>query len=101
VEKSGSRVTFRFAGGQTEAGMGFADHTPYFFKVEWRAGTARLRIFGGENESASVRLDISTGYSGPYNPPEHSVVIGALQARSLTDARISNLYIGPNARPVP
>lgn len=98
------RVVFEFhtpAGGamaQT-AGMGWTDHFPYLFKVEWRGGTARLRVFDGATESAPVKVDLAVNYGAPYNPSDHVVVIGTLHGDSLKDQRVSALWIGPTARP--
>jgi hypothetical protein len=101
VEKSGSRVIFRFLGGQTETGTSFIDNAPYFFKIEWRGGTARLRVSFGQTEGSTPQVDITTSYAAPYNPSSHTVLLGAIRDRSLTDARLSNLYVGPYPRPVP
>lgn len=83
------------------SGLGWQDNRPYFFKLEWRGGTARLRVFSGENESAPVFADVSSTYTAPWNAPNPNVVIGSLAGDSHWDIRVSKLYIGPYARPMP
>ena len=98
------RIRFEFrtpAGGNAAqtGGLSWTDHFPYLFKVEWRAGTARLRVFNGGSESSPVKVDLSVNYGAPYSPPEHLVVIGSLHNDSLKDMRVSSLWIGPTPRP--
>ncbi len=101
----GGTMRFEFrtpaAGSVLNSGnQNWVDGASYFLKVEWRAGTARLRVFNGENDAASVKLDLSTTYGAPYNPGNHTVVFGSLTGGTLRDVRISRVYIGPNPRPI-
>jgi hypothetical protein len=82
------------------SGLGWVDNSPYFFKLEWRGGTARLRVFSGENESAPGFADVSTSYTAPWNAPNPNIIIGSLGGDSHWDIRVSRLYIGPYARPM-
>jgi hypothetical protein len=97
------RFEFRTPAGGNALNSGnhdWVDGATYFLKVEWRAGTARMRVFNGENEAAGVKLDLSTTYGAPYNPANHTVVFGSLTGGTIRDVRISRVYIGPNPRPV-
>lgn len=81
-------------------GLGWQDNRPYFFKLEWRSGTARLRVFSGENDSSAVFVDLSSSYTAPFNAGNPNVIIGSLMGDSLRDFRVSRLYISPFPRPV-
>jgi hypothetical protein len=98
------RVRFEFrssnSGGSADsAGQSWQDHFPYLVKLEWRGGTARLRVFNGDSEGAGTKVDLTTQYTAPYNPGSHTVVIGSLHNDSMRDMRVSRVYIGPGARP--
>lgn len=98
-------VRFEFRNNNTggdaaSGGQAWRDHFPYFVKLEWRGGNARFRIFEGETESASSKIDLSTSYTGQYNPANHTIVIGSLYNDTMRDVRVSRVYIGPNPRPV-
>jgi len=80
-------------------GLDWQDLRPYYFKLEWRGGNVRLRVYLGENDSAPVFADVSTGYTGTYNPAAHNVIIGSLSNDSHRDIRASRLYVGPGPRP--
>jgi hypothetical protein len=100
--RESGKLVLRFMSGVAESGgIGWHDHQPYYFKLEWRGGTARLRVFFGENEGAPLVADISTSYSGTYSPPNHAVVVGSLVNDTFRDVRISWLYAGPGPRPQP
>jgi len=102
----GGKMVFQFAsqgnaGNAVETGgLTWVDLRPYYFKLEWRAGTARLRVFSGENETAPQLVDLSTTYTAPYAAGTPNVIIGSLLNDSLRDIRVSRLYIGPFPRPV-
>lgn len=102
----GGKMVFQFAsqgnaGNAVETGgLTWVDLRPYYFKLEWRAGTARLRVFSGENETAPQLVDLSTTYTTPYAAGTPNVIIGSLLNDSLRDIRVSRLYIGPFPRPV-
>ncbi|HXH05042.1 MAG TPA: hypothetical protein VNI83_00470, partial [Vicinamibacterales bacterium] len=105
VEKpDASRVVLEMVSqnsGQTvEAGVGWEDHRPYFIRLEWRGGTARLRIHRGENAAAPVVAELSTSYTQPYSPANHVVLVGSLAGTTMKDVRYSRLYIGPGPRPI-
>jgi hypothetical protein len=98
------RVRFEFrtpSGGNVAqtGGMSWTDHSPYLVKLEWRGGTARLRIFNGSTESAGVKVDLSVSYGGSYTPGNQVVVLGSLHNDTLKDIRISSFWVGPTARP--
>jgi hypothetical protein len=100
--RESGKLVLRFMSGVAESGgIGWHDHQPYYFKLEWRGGTARLRVFFGENEGAPLVADLSTSYSGTYSPPNHAVVLGSLVNDTFRDVRISWLYAGPGPRPQP
>ena len=102
----GGKVVFQVASqnnvaGQVESGgISWEDHRPYFFKLEWRAGTARLRVFFGENDGAPAIVDLTNSYTAPYNASNPNIIIGSLMGDSLRDIRVSRLYISPFPRPV-
>jgi hypothetical protein len=81
-------------------GLDWDDNRPYYFKVEWRAGTARVRVFRGENEAAPIFADVSVTFSGAYSPGSHNIIVGSMINDSYRDIRASRLYIGPGPRPV-
>lgn len=80
--------------------LDWQDLRPFYFKLEWRSGTARLRVYLGENDAAPLFADVSTPYTGTYNPGSHNVIIGSLSNDSHRDIRASRVYIGPGPRPV-
>jgi hypothetical protein len=101
----GQRLLVMWTAGGTSAtaatgGLDWADHRPYYFKIEWRAGTGRVRVFLGETESAPTFADVSVGYPGAYSPSAHNIIVGSLMNDSYRDIRASRLYIGPGPRPV-
>jgi hypothetical protein len=96
------RFEFHTPGGGNAAqtgGMSWTDHRPYLFKIEWRGGTARLRVFDGSNESARTKVDLSVTYGGSYNPGNQVVVAGSMHNDTLKDMRVSSLWIGSTPRP--
>lgn len=98
-------VRFEFRSNHTgnsadSPGQAWQDHFAYLVKLEWRGGTARLRVFNGETEAAATKVDLSAQYTAPYSPASHTVVIGSLHNDSMRDMRVSRVYIGPGTRPV-
>jgi hypothetical protein len=85
---------------QVSGGNGWDENVPYYFKLEWRGGTARIRVFNGTNETGGVKVDLSTSYTAPWNAANPVITIGSLDGDTMRDLRASNLYIGPYARPV-
>jgi hypothetical protein len=100
VEKRGGELRFNFAGSETATGFGFVDNTDYYFKIEWRGGTARLRVYRGTNDGGSPVSELSVGYGAPYGATAPSVTLGARTGDTMRDVRFRRLYIGQNARPV-
>jgi hypothetical protein len=101
----GERLLVTWTAGGTSAtaasgGLDWDDHRPYYFKIEWRAGTARVRVFLGETEAAATFADVSVGYPGAYSPASHNILVGSVMNDSYRDIRASRLYIGPGPRPV-
>jgi hypothetical protein len=99
----GGRIAFQFAGGATvyTGGIGWADRRDYFFRLEWRAGSARLRVFNGTSASGGPFVDLSTSYGAPFNATAPVVTIGARTGSVCEDIRVRRLYIGaPDNRPV-
>lgn len=97
----GGRIAFQFAGGATvrTGSIGWADRRDYFFKLEWRAGTARLRVFNGTNDAGGAFVDLSTSYTAPYNASAPVVTIGSRTGSVCQDIRAKRLFIGPGDRP--
>lgn len=85
---------------QVSGGNGWNENVPYYFKLEWRGGTARIRVFDGTTEAGNVKVDLSTSYTAPWNAANPVITIGSLIGDTMRDLRASNLYIGPYARPV-
>ncbi len=85
---------------QVSGGNGWDENAPYFIKLEWRGGTARMRVFNGTSDTGSVKVDLSTSYTAPWNAGNPVITIGSLDGDTMRDLRASNLYIGPYARPV-
>lgn len=81
-----------------ETDVAWEDHRPYYFKLEWRGGTARLRVYPGENDAAEPVADLSSSYAAPYNPASHMIVVGSLAGRTISDIRVSRVYVGPGPR---
>jgi hypothetical protein len=84
---------------QVSGGQSWDENVPYFVKLEWRGGTARLRVFNGTADGGSPKVDLSTTYQGPWNAANPVITIGSLGGDTMRDLRASNLYIGPFARP--
>ncbi len=85
---------------QVSGGNGWDENAPYYVKLEWRGGTARMRVFNGTLDGGSVKVDLSTSYTAPWNAANPVITIGSLNGDTMRDLRASNLYIGPYARPV-
>jgi len=84
---------------QVSGGNAWNENVAYYFKLEWRGGTARIRVFDGTSEGGNVKVDLSTSYTAPWNAANPVVTIGSLNGDTMRDLRASNLYIGPGPRP--
>ena len=96
-------LRFEFKGAVATSGReGWVDHRPYYFKIEWRAGTATLRVWSNTTREAGggLKVTLSVNYGGTYNPTNHTVTLGSLFSDTLRDVRYSRFYVGSNARPV-
>lgn len=101
VRKSGSDLIFQFgANNATARGIGWRDNHDYYFKLEWRAGTARLRLYNGTNDAGGAFIDLSVPYAAPYGATAPAVTLGARTGDTMPDVRFRRLYVGPNPRPV-
>ncbi|HSL21576.1 MAG TPA: hypothetical protein VK886_08570 [Vicinamibacterales bacterium] len=102
TNRDGGNITFQFGGNTVESGgVGWVDNTDYYFKVEWRGGTARLRVYEGFNDLGSPFLELSTSYTAPYGAAAPSVIIGSRNGDTCADIRVSRLHVGPAARLIP
>jgi hypothetical protein len=74
----------------------------YFWKFEWRAGSARLRVWEGGKNGRQIE-DISGGYDAPYAPNPHLVRLGSVGGRAGSDTNpgtiIWNIWVSPRPRP--
>jgi hypothetical protein len=74
----------------------------YFWKFEWRAAKARLRVWEGGKNGRQIE-DISGGYDAPYAPNPHLVRLGSVGGRAGSDTNpgtiIWNIWVSPNPRP--
>jgi hypothetical protein len=74
----------------------------YFWKFTWGNNVARLVILeGGTN--GSLKLDLSAGYVGVWNPAKMLVRLGSVGGRAGSDTNpgtiIRNLWVSQNPRP--
>jgi hypothetical protein len=74
----------------------------YFWKLEWRAGTSRLRVWAGGKNGRQV-ADLHAEYDAPYAPNPHLVRLGSVGGRAGSDTNpgtiIWNIWVSPNPRP--
>lgn len=86
--------------GRVESGpQSWDERKTYFLRLEWRAGTARFRIYDGNTDGAPLKIDLSTSYSGTYSPPNHVINIGTRNGETMRDMRVSNVWISAQPRP--
>jgi hypothetical protein len=104
----GSRVRFTMRSRGIDAGEPRGDgqiwnpNTWYFWKFEWRGGTATLTVRDG-GPNGPVKELISTHYAAPYAPPVHGIRLGSVGGRnipeSLPNVIVRNVYVGAGSRP--
>ena len=74
----------------------------YFWKFEWRHGTARLRVYRGGKNGPQIE-DLTDEYDAPYAPNPHVVRLGSVGGRAGSDTNpgtiIWNIWVSPNPRP--
>ena len=86
--------------GLVESGsQSWDERKTYFLRLEWRAGTARFRIYDGNTDEAPLKVDLASSYSGTYSPPNHVINIGARNGQTMRDMRVSNVWISAQLRP--
>jgi hypothetical protein len=108
----GSRIRYTICSGTTagacqEPLTGFQswDRTKtYFWKFEWRAGTARLFVNrDGKNGPAMPGTPLPISYKAPYNPRPHLVRLGSVGGRAEPETNpgtiVWNVWVSPNPRP--
>lgn len=74
----------------------------YFWKVEWRGGTSRVRVWeGGKN--GRLMEDLTDEYDAPYAPNPHIVRLGSVGGRAGNDTNpgtiIWNIWVSSRPRP--
>ena len=104
-QSSPLRYTFVSRGRPNEPNAGpqtWNRATLYFFQFRWAANQALLTV-KNDGVNGSVKANLGTSYSGPYNPNPHIVRLGSVQGRGGSDTNpntiIRNLWVSPKPRP--
>lgn len=108
----GSRIRYTMCSGRTprqchEPLTGFQSwdrSRTYFWKFEWRAGTARLFVHrDGKNGPAMPGTPLPVRYNAPYNPNPHLVRLGSVGGRADAETNpgtiVWNVWVSPRPRP--